>query len=264
MKKLLFAILFLWVVMSSFIAMADTIYDATTPKVIQFSGLSWDLTKDELDIKLKEMGVGEINHRRSCGEDSSFYSSSSSYGDGEIIKVNYSKIVPTIEITYDNSHCVIAGYNVSSITVKSMGRDMLKSNQHYYSKEYDPYEIIVNFGSNEYITRDEQFDDLLSKMSSLYGEPYLYQSTVDLSSYGYGTYEHSYAIWIGANDTSAYLEKSAPTGGNRQYASVLVSLHYGLSNSNILFDEYENAYQLENDIKSKAAKERIANDISGL
>ena len=133
----------------------------TTDKVISFSGFPWSSTPENVKDFFEQQKY-KRQFMDNYGPDTSRHFSSSSYGDGKIIPSVSSKYVSTTSHHYSSesyrSSAKVGGHEVLSFDVNFM-----RSSQ-YYNRMY---EVGVLFSDSDYFTKEEQFDDLTTKLTAL-------------------------------------------------------------------------------------------------
>ena len=226
-------------------------YELTTRKTILFNGIPWDVDSKQFKEILQEKDFAF----------SSFYihllnPSSSSYGDGKIVQVSYSDNVRTKVYTADN---VKNGYrkNVGEVAGHSVDGIVAK----FFDSTNLLYEIKISIGRHEDVTAEEQYNDLVVKLTNLYGSPYTYTTE---SSYSIGKYEDFYCVWLGNSGTSVYVQRSHNLEKNHQYPLDYVTLYYGLTSSYDQFKEEEEAFNNMQAKKKSEAISGIQDNYSGL
>jgi len=245
-------------------SVADYSVDAsqTTDKVICFSGFDWNTKPSALKSFFEQQKI-ECNVKSEArGEPDGWTAfSSSSYGDGKIIPTVSSKYVPTRRYTFENpsyrSYAKVGGHEVFSFEAVSI----------YFSPYNEKlYEIEFMFRDSDYISHDEQFDDLTRKLTSLYGQPHSYTREDDVRSiYGYTTkYRFICNVWLGAEKTSVYLKRAIPLNGTDPKDDGWVVMSYGLADTSNTFVEIESEYFKAEEKKRRDAFEAYSDDFSGL
>ena len=231
----------------------------TTDKVISFSGFPWSSTPENVKDFFEQQKY-KRQFMDNYGPDTSRHFSSSSYGDGKIIPSVSSKYVSTTSHHYSSesyrSSAKVGGHEVLSFDVNFM-----RSSQ-YYNRMY---EVGVLFSDSDYFTEEEQFDDLTTKLTALYGNPHTYTYEDEIYSgsiYNTEKYRYICNVWLGAEGTATYLERSIPLEDDDYDGSV--SLYYGLTDSSRWFVETETEYLAKEETKRQEEIKKITEDFSGL
>lgn len=223
-------------------------YAATTDKRIFFSNIPWNITVSDFNNSLDSIGMQYRSTYTEYGNiRNSLSSSSTSFGDGDVIPIISSKYVPTCKywIQPENVYsdlCKVAGHSVSWI----------------YASFYDQYptrlyEIDIHIASSKLLSAKEQYDDLKGKLTELYGEPYSYFEE-NLST------AQDCSVWIGSDGTAVYLK----CYHFKERDSESTILCYGLQTSGDTFVLIEEQAISETEQRKNDAMDSIADDYSGL
>lgn len=253
-----------------------SVLSATTDAVITFRNIPW-LSDDNDTIEQLITDFPDINTRdiNVYGEEAYLYSVTDKTNNFFDPESRYFPKLLTAGVTTQSVHLSnetgasgysipkpigdVAGYPVNSIRLSFVDVD------ESIADEYALFESLYYFGELEDISRLEQFNDLKSKLSALYGRPYCYQyerkepiSTIN-----------AVAVWMGADGSGAYLEHTLYTDPDIDllFGSESVTLHYGTAAVNAVFQagiDQESAKAQQEATDKENRRQEIFNDNSGL
>lgn len=261
MKKVLFSIGVLFLLLSSFysLALASEIPScgSTTTEVIAFHDIPWGISGSEFLAMLDTFGISYEKETRFYG-DNLLNLSSSSYGDGEIIPKSFSNHVETYCYDISPSKFFVAGHGVLFLDASFYSENNVIS-----PGSGSLYEINISFKDHDLLSIDEQFNDLTKKLSSLYGDPYFYQEEDEMFTGDH--FKYTYCVWIGSNSSAVYLQRSQKTNSTGIFSNRdSISLNYGLTSVTTKFQTIDERMQAIKEQKEQVKREALANDYSGL
>lgn len=241
MKRIVAMAVVLFILCMSTASAYDQIeVEPTTEQEIKFLGMSWNITAEQFQEELQK----QISGITFDVEEYPSKSKSMSYSDRQLIPLVASSTLKTVKLIAKNLAVSVAGLRVNEIRATFYGDDT-----------YSLYEATFKFDikSIKDMSSDEIYEDLRTKLTNLYGEPY------ELTGAGHsGSVSYKHCIWVGDNNTAAILDMYDAFN----YKGI--ELSYGSIESYYIFSEHEEAEQKAKDKEHQDLLDSISQKTNGL
>ncbi len=230
----------------------------TTDETISFLDVQWRCSPDDFLIKMDQQGLKYDKKMTSEGNIQQvpelYGNSSSSYGSyylDTIINRSICNNVITrcLELNKkaDATNLLsVAGYDVDTITARFyMDNDgTFHCYEAAYSwEDYDWLSSNLSIQSNmrNGNTYEQQYADLVTKLTNVYGKPYSYTFSDNTVTKRY----YNYSVWLGENSTAVFLEYNhSVISKSSQHDSITIC--YGLTDTKGIFDDLQRTFDSSN------------------